>query len=75
MNLLNLGSGRFCIAKIFQVTHNPRCSDNIHDWDVEYEVAVLTGIEIGGKCDEGLKVFKQKSILYRRPDYGILGVL
>ncbi|TVU41528.1 hypothetical protein EJB05_15056, partial [Eragrostis curvula] len=43
LNILNLGSGRFCIAKIFQVVDNTAGASG---WDIEDKFAVLTGVEM-----------------------------
>ncbi|CAN6180960.1 unnamed protein product [Urochloa humidicola] len=71
-NLINLGGGRFCIAKTFQVLSNGRESYDSAD-SVKDKFAVLTGIErvnsgvgCGGDNDpeEGLKMIRHKSIRY-----------
>ncbi|CAN6292858.1 unnamed protein product [Urochloa humidicola] len=77
INLINLGAGRFCIVKVFEVK---RCApesagDFDDDWNiVEDEHAILTGIEIcSSSVDQynnlqELKVFKHKSILHKFAD-------
>ncbi|CAO1939962.1 unnamed protein product [Urochloa humidicola] len=71
-NLINLGGGRFCIAKTFRVVSNGRESFDSAD-SVKDKFAVLTGIEMvtsgvgrGGDNDpeEGLKMVRHKSIRY-----------
>ncbi|CAO2185683.1 unnamed protein product [Urochloa humidicola] len=71
-SLINLGGGRFCIAKTFQVLSNGRESYDSVD-SVKDKFAVLTGIEMvnsgvgcGGDNDpeEGLKMVRHKSIRY-----------
>ncbi|CAL5077723.1 unnamed protein product [Urochloa decumbens] len=70
LSLLNLGGGRFCIAKTFRVLSNTGVSFDSDS--VEDKFAVLTGIEMVtsgvGRSDngpeEGLKMVRHKSIRY-----------
>jgi hypothetical protein len=67
--LVNLGSNRFCITKLFEIKRNA-CDEGYYGYyylEVEIEVAMLTGIEIcSGK--QGPKVLKHKSIIYQFMD-------
>lgn len=45
--LINLGSGRFCIAKLFRARNSPLESDCYYSYpDVEWDAAVLIGVEV-----------------------------
>ncbi|XP_025827424.1 uncharacterized protein LOC112902514 [Panicum hallii] len=63
LSLLNLGGGRFCIAKTFRVMSGT-WADSVED-----KFAVLTGIEMvtsrgDNDPEEGLKMVRHKSIRY-----------
>ncbi|OEL18120.1 hypothetical protein BAE44_0020864 [Dichanthelium oligosanthes] len=65
LSLLNLGAGRFCIAKTFRVVSNTGGSFDLDS--VEDKFAVLTGVEmVTGDNDpeEGPKMVRHKSIRY-----------
>jgi hypothetical protein len=73
--LVNLGSGRFCIAKIFLVKQDIWDSAGYYDSDIECEIAVLTGVEVGRGAQGHIVVLKHKSILYQFVDDDIRWVL
>ncbi|KAK3124246.1 hypothetical protein QOZ80_7BG0583810 [Eleusine coracana subsp. coracana] len=80
-DLVNLGSGRFCIAKEFEVMPS-RARPGRGDWHLAYEVFVFTGVEIvrsGGDDEEAagrrLEVLKHKSVAYLPMKYDIRWVL
>ncbi|TVU41747.1 hypothetical protein EJB05_15293, partial [Eragrostis curvula] len=72
-HLVNLGSGRFCVAKIFQVDKRvyQRCyslhnHDSDEDTKLEDEFAVLTGVEVVRDGERGgLRMVKHKSKRYK----------
>lgn len=68
--LIYLGSGRFCIAKLFRASNNSASESSGVEWDV----AVLMGVEIC-RGSQGPEVLKHKSLLYQSMDYGIKWVL
>ncbi|TVU41696.1 hypothetical protein EJB05_15239, partial [Eragrostis curvula] len=58
-NLLNLGGGRFCIAKFFEDVHT--------NTETDANFVVLTGVEVlhgGGDGEPGLQMVKHKSKRY-----------
>lgn len=61
-NILDLGSGRFCIAKVFRVGGETFDSTSIED-----KFAVLTGVEMvtDGGPEQGLRMVKHKSVHFR----------
>lgn len=72
--LVNLGSGKFCIAKHFEIDRAPGELGYYYCTSVRCRFAVLTGVEIG-RGAEGLKALKHKSILYEFMDDPIQLVL
>jgi hypothetical protein len=62
-SLVNLGSGRFCILKVFMILRRARVGFHHSDDEDKDEVfAVLTGVEVLRSHDgEGLRMVKHKS--------------
>ncbi|TVU41685.1 hypothetical protein EJB05_15228 [Eragrostis curvula] len=77
-NLVNLGSGRFCIAKFFNMRQTVKLSYSFEEKSKTVgEFAVLTGVEVdrGGEGG-GLRMVKHKSKRYMfTSDYSIKAVL
>ncbi|CAL5078595.1 unnamed protein product [Urochloa decumbens] len=64
-DLVNLGSGRFCIVKVFDIRQDESVGRHVDDMLDDEEFAVLTGIEVvrGGEGGE-LRMVKHKSKWY-----------
>ncbi|TVU45640.1 hypothetical protein EJB05_05131, partial [Eragrostis curvula] len=69
VDLLNMGLGRFAVAKVFKVVRNKGEPGLFSEPDaVEDEFVVLTGVEVMCKGDnnlQGLELLQHKSICYR----------
>ncbi|CAL4935992.1 unnamed protein product [Urochloa decumbens] len=84
LDLVNLGSGRFCVVKTFLGTRPPLevgFSDNEDDGDeidltdaIDWEFAVLTGIEVV-RSGDGVRMIKHKSRFFILADHAIKWVL
>uniref|UniRef100_A0A0A8Z202 Uncharacterized protein n=1 Tax=Arundo donax TaxID=35708 RepID=A0A0A8Z202_ARUDO len=86
LDLINLGSGRFCVVKIFHCTTPPIVvglpDDDEEDDDalddctdvIDWEFAVLTGIEVV-RQDGGLRMIKHMSRFHIFEDHSINWVL
>nr|TKW30685.1 LOW QUALITY PROTEIN: hypothetical protein SEVIR_2G054300v2 [Setaria viridis] len=70
VSLVNLGSGRFCILKVFNISRSESVGFSSYDsWSEEKEFTVLTGVEVV-RCHDGeggLRMVKHKS---RRCEFG-----
>ncbi|CAL4919114.1 unnamed protein product [Urochloa decumbens] len=84
LDLVNLGSGRFCVVKTFLGTRPPLevgFSDDEDDGDeidltdaIDWEFAVLTGIEVV-RSGDGVRMIKHKSRFFMLADHAIKWVL
>ncbi|KAL6647922.1 hypothetical protein ACP70R_015359 [Stipagrostis hirtigluma subsp. patula] len=71
--MVNLGSGRFCIARVFLAEQSESLGHQ-HETMPEGHVAVFTGVEIVRNDDNGeggLRMVKHKSTHYKFSGYGI----
>lgn len=59
-SLVNLGSGRFCTLKVFDIRRMEWAGFHEPDWPHEEQFAVLTGVEVI-RGDDGLRMVKHKS--------------
>lgn len=65
--LLHLGSGRFCVAKLFKTTRQETCCQSCCFHEITVGMFVMfTGVEIHRCCNagRGFKVIKHKSFRY-----------
>jgi hypothetical protein len=73
LDLVNLGSGRFCVVRAFNVGRFLD-QEQMCDWETYCDLVVLTGVELGKQQDdEGVQAWKHRSTLYQSMD--ILAVL
>lgn len=64
LDIVNLGSGRFCIAKVISVQKTVLPAGFDEDWTIVAEYAVLTGVQVVRGSEGELRMIKHKSKCY-----------